>query len=243
MRSNGTKALVHVCLHSIVRQWCNGNGAGLLLDHNRFGDAGAQILATGLTYNFTLAELSLAYCDIGPAGAKGIAKNVLSNARINSLNLKGNRIGADGFLDILQSLRTNLFLEHLSVADNNIAASTKGVVQSICELIRDSASTLRQYDLRHTNLSEADAQEITAAIAERVSKAEAKKSAPAMGDAPESSPVKKKKTSKKKKAPKDATGIKTFRVTEKLTKATFKELYKDGAAKAKKGKGKKKSKK
>jgi hypothetical protein len=219
--------------------------AGLVLDHNRFGDSGAQILATGLTYNFTLTELSLAYCDIGPAGAKGLAKNVLGNARIQTLNLKGNRIGADGFMDILQSLRTNLFLTELSVADNNIAASTKGIVQSICELIRDTASTLRQYDLRHTNLSEADALEITAAIAERKSNAEAKKgTAPTMGDAPTPvTPVKKKKASKKKKAPKDATGIKTFKVTEKLTKATFKELYKDGPAKAKKGKGKRKTKK
>jgi Ran GTPase-activating protein (RanGAP) involved in mRNA processing and transport len=101
----------------------------LRLEGNEIGDAGALLIAEGLTENeisannTTLERLDLGWNGIERDGATGLAEALRENNKLTHVNLTGNRIGSEGAQALAEALPYNLTLHELILTNNHIENS------------------------------------------------------------------------------------------------------------------------
>lgn len=88
----------------------------------KFGDNGAQDLASVITNNTMLENLEIRNCGIRGQGAKHLANALVNNRSLKSLYLRGNKIGDEGVKYIAEALKKGSNLRHIFLGNNNIGS-------------------------------------------------------------------------------------------------------------------------
>lgn len=104
----------------LARSICMSNLTALLLDYNKFGDAGCDGLCRGLYSNRTLLRLSLSYCDLGPSSGEVLGKTV-SNTAIRDLYLDGNFLECEGVIELIKLFADTAEMEAIERAEKKEA--------------------------------------------------------------------------------------------------------------------------
>ncbi len=125
-----TKITLHTCKAFSNALQSNETLNTVTLDYNDLGDEGAQYLSIGLSWNPSIANLSLKYCNITENGGVVIGNEMIGkNQSLVSLNLQGNPIGPNGIIQIGQNLPKHPKLESLNLADTAFGSSKEAVIE------------------------------------------------------------------------------------------------------------------
>jgi hypothetical protein len=101
------------------------------LSSNKFGNKGAQALATMLTTNATLMQLDLGDNSISNVGAEALATALRTNTSLTQLSLGHNRIGPKGAQALATMLATNKTLMQLDLWSNSIGDEGKKALDDL----------------------------------------------------------------------------------------------------------------
>lgn len=130
----------------LARSICMSNLTALLLDYNKFGDAGCNGLCRGLQSNRTLLRLSLNYCDLGPTSGELLGKTV-SNTAIRDLYLDGNFLECEGTIELIKLFADTAEMEAIERAEKKQkdlneanALTVPGVPSAMASVSRPTSS-------------------------------------------------------------------------------------------------------
>ena len=102
------------------------------LSGNDIRAAGAESLASALTFNHTLTSIDLSENSIGAAGAEALASALKSNHTLTSIDLGRNGIGAAGAESLAGALASNHTLTSIDLRFNDIdAAGAKALADAL----------------------------------------------------------------------------------------------------------------
>mmetsp|Transcript_104574 Transcript_104574/g.181643 ORF Transcript_104574/g.181643 Transcript_104574/m.181643 type:complete len:320 (+) Transcript_104574:83-1042(+) len=135
----------------------------LVLDFNKFGTAGVEMLSLGLSQNSTLRHLSMRYCDIGEDGGQYIA-HILMFIRnsLTDLELRGNYLRNRGIIDVFTGARRTKNLTRIDVFDNKFSDSPE-VIDALKDLFANNTKLVK-YDLSGNQISDEGAGKLVAGM-------------------------------------------------------------------------------
>lgn len=86
----------------------------------RFGEAGAKIIANGISVSSSIVHLNLANCNISDDGCEEIAKSFYSNFKCEELNMSRNLLGPKSAKVFAEVLQDNKVLRKLDLSHNSL---------------------------------------------------------------------------------------------------------------------------
>ncbi|XP_059816158.1 NACHT, LRR and PYD domains-containing protein 12-like [Hypanus sabinus] len=152
----------------------------LEIDKVGLTDSGVEDLASALSTNPSLIELSLSSNELGDSGVK-LVSAALKNPECKIQKLELNHVGLtdSGAVDLVSTLRTNRLLTELNVSENELRDSG---VKLVSAALRNPECKMQTLGLRDVGLTDSGAEDLVSALSTNPSLTELDLSDNKLGD-------------------------------------------------------------
>ena len=123
MENNGLTLQAAVAISNVVSSL-----ERLFINHNEFGDHGAELLSEGIINSKVLRILNISHNNIGASGTAAIVNALKTNSSLEQLYLIGNEVDQDRARTIANVISSNKALRKLSLGDDTMDKESSMIV-------------------------------------------------------------------------------------------------------------------